>query len=82
MRNPFKRIRTQCTFCGTTWSVPLRRVHRLERLCGVEPGGPLVWECHDCHEGVVVPAAYTNIHGEKVVLDPTKLPRNTRIARF
>jgi hypothetical protein len=64
MWNPFKRGRCQCTFCGHTWRIPRRRIVRLERLFSIKKGQPCVWECHDCHEGVVIPGTYNNIHGE------------------
>jgi four helix bundle protein len=41
-----------------------------------------VWECHDCHEGVVVPGTYKNIHGELVRIDPKNLDPNTEVMRF
>jgi len=29
-----------------------------------------IWQCHDCHEGVVIPGIYINIHGETIKIDP------------
>ena len=47
---------------------------------GSRPGG--IWECHDCHEGVVIPGIYINIHGETVKIDPKSLDPNTEVMRF
>jgi hypothetical protein len=38
-------------------------------------------ECHDCHEGVVVPGTYKIIDGELVRMDPKKLNPNTSVMR-
>ena len=43
---------------------------------------PLVWECHDCHEGVIIPSSYKNIHGEIVKIYPENLDPNTKVMRF
>ena len=45
-------------------------------------GQPFVWECHDCHNGVVIPGTYKNIHGEIVTIDPKSLNPNTEVMRF
>ena len=82
MSNPLRRIRCQCTFCGRSWRIPRRRVVRLERFFEIDKGQPFVWECHDCHEGVVVPAKYRNSHGETVDLDPNNLPRDVVVLSF
>ena len=29
-----------------------------------------IWQCHDCHQGVVIPGIYINIHGETIKIDP------------
>ena len=55
---------------------------RLERFFEIDKGQPFVWECHDCHEGVVVPAKYRNSHGETVDLDPNNLPRDVVVLSF
>ena len=55
MFNPFKRVRCQCTFCNQTWRIPRRRILRFEKFFDIKKGQPFVWECHDCHEGVVIP---------------------------
>ena len=34
-------------------------------------GHPFAGECHDCHDGVVIPGTY-NINGEIVAIDPKK----------
>jgi hypothetical protein len=47
---------------------------------GSRPGG--IWECHDCHEGVVIPRTYKNIHGQVVKIDPKNLDPNTEVIRF
>ena len=41
-----------------------------------------IWECHDCHEGVVSPGIYINIHGETIKIDPKSLDPNTEVMRF
>ena len=61
---PFKRIPCQCTFCGHTWRIPQGRILRFERFFEIKKGQPFFWECHDCHEGVVIPGTYKNIHAE------------------
>lgn len=80
--NFFKRVRCQCSFCGTSRSIPRRRILRLERFFEIEKGQSYVWECHDCRRGVVIPEAYTNVHGERVNLDPTNLPEDLTVLRF
>jgi hypothetical protein len=79
---PFKRIRCQCTFWGHIWRIPKQRILRFERFFDIKKGQPFVWECHDCHEGVVIPATYKNIHGETVEIDPKILNQNTKVIRF
>jgi hypothetical protein len=37
---------------------------------GFKKAHPFVWECHDCHNGVVIPGTYKNIHGEIVTIGP------------
>ena len=41
-----------------------------------------IWQCHDCHEGVVIPATYKNNHGETMKIDPKLLGPNTEVIRF
>lgn len=79
---PFKRISCQCTFCGHVWRIPRRRILRFERFFNIKAGQPFVWECHDCHEGVIIPGPYVNIHGERVEIDPKKLDPYTEVMRF
>ena len=79
---PFKRIHCQCTFCGHVWRIPRRRILRFERSFQIKKGQPFVWECHDCHEGVVIPGIYKNIHGKTVRIDPKTLDPNTEVVRF
>jgi len=79
---PFKRIRCQCTFCNHVWRIPRRRILRFEKFFGIKKGQPFVWECHDCHEGVVIPGTYKNIHGEIVKIDPKTLDPDTEVIRF
>jgi hypothetical protein len=55
---------------------------RFERFFSIKKGQPFIWECHDCHEGVVIPGAYVNIHGEMVKIDPKTLDPNTEVMRF
>lgn len=82
MWHPFKRIRCQCTFCTHTWRIPRRRILRFERFFEIKKGQPFVWECHDCHEGVVIPGKYKNIYGEVVKIDSKTLDPNTEVFRF
>ena len=42
--------------------------HSISR--NISEGQPFVWHCHDCHQGVVTPSIYINIHGETVKIDP------------
>jgi hypothetical protein len=35
-----------------------------------------------CHEGVVIPSHYVNIHGESLDLDPSNIPPDTPVLRF
>jgi len=55
---------------------------RFEKFFDIKKGQPFVWECHDCHEGVVIPGIYINIHGETVKIDPKSLDPNTEAMRF
>ncbi len=82
MFNPFKRIRCQCNFCNKTWHIPRYRILRFEEFFDIKKGQPFVWECHDCHEGVVIPGAYINIDGKKVKIDANNLDPNTEVMRF
>lgn len=82
MVNFLRSIPCQCTSCGRLWRIPRRRIVRMERLMAVPPGKPFVWECHDCHEGVVVPGPYVNGHGETVRIDPKTLDSHTEVFRF
>ena len=78
----FQRVRCSCTFCGGSRKIPVRRIRRMERLLGVKKGQPFIWECHDCHERVVIPAAYTNSYGEQMTIDPEKLSSDAEVFRF
>jgi len=82
MWKPFKRIRCQCTFCGHVWRISRRRILCFERFFQIKKKQPFVWECHDYHEGVVVPVTYKNIHGEIVKIDAKTLDPNTKVMRF
>ena len=82
MWNPFKHIHCQCTFCGHLWRIPRRRILRFERFFGIQKGQPFVWECHYCHEGVVIPATYKNNHGEIMKIDPKSLDPHIAVVRF
>jgi hypothetical protein len=55
---------------------------RFERFLGIKKGQPFVWECHDCHEGVVIPATYKNTYGEIVNIDAKTLDPDTEVIRF
>jgi hypothetical protein len=50
---------------------------RFEKFFEIKKGHPFVRECHDCHEGVVIPGTYINIDGKKVKNDPNSLDPNT-----
>ena len=83
MWNPLiKRIHCQCTFCGHTLRISRRPILRLERFFDVKKGQPCIWQCHDCHEGVVIPGPYKNINGEIVKIDAKTLDPNTEVIRF
>jgi hypothetical protein len=79
MYNPFKRIGCQCTFCNKIWRIPRYRILRFEKFFDIKKGQPFVWECH---EGVVIPGTYINIHGKKLKIDPNNLDPNTEVMRF
>lgn len=81
-RKLFKHVRCQCIFCGNVWYIPRRRILRFERFFGIKKGQPFVWECHDCHQGVVIPDPYVNIHGETIKIDPKNLDTNTEVICF
>lgn len=76
------RVRCRCTACGHCWRVPAGRIRRLERSFDVPKGRRIVWECHDCHEGLVVPGKYRNSNSETVDLDPLNLPKDILVLRF
>ena len=82
MFRPFKRVRCQCTVCGHHWRIPLKRILRFERMFNIKEGQPFIWECHDCHEGVVIPCSYKNIHGNLMNIDPKKLDPDTEVFSF
>jgi hypothetical protein len=54
----------------------------MERFLGVHKGQPFIWECHDCHEGVVIPGPYINTYGEHITIDPERLSPDTEVFRF
>jgi len=78
----FQSVRCSCIFCGGSWRIPVRRIRRMERFPGVPKSQPFIWECHDCHEGVVIPDPYTNSYGEQMTIDPEKLSPDTEVFRF
>jgi len=78
----FSRMAYSLRGVGSTSRRPRRRIIRFERLFDIKKGQPFVWECHDCHEGVVIPGTYKNIHGEIVRIDPKTLDPNTEVMRF
>ncbi len=53
-----------------------------EKFFDIKKGHPFVWECNDCHQGVVIPGIYINIHGETIKIDPKSLDPNTEVMRF
>jgi hypothetical protein len=55
---------------------------RFEKFFDIKKEQLFVWECHDCHEGVVNPGIYINIHGETVKIDLKSLDPNTEVMRF
>ena len=58
------------------------RILRFEKFFEINKGHPFVWECHDCHNGVVIPGTYKNIHGQIVAIDHKSLIPNTEVMRF
>ena len=54
----------------------------IESLQKKQKDQPFVWECHDCHEAVVIPGTYKNIHAETLEIDPKTLNPNTEVIRF
>ena len=78
----FSRMAYSLRGVGSASWRPRRRIIRFERLFDIKKGQPFVWECHDCHEGVVIPGTYKNIHGEIVRIDPKTLDPNTEVMRF
>ena len=72
----------QCTFCRHLWRIPRRRILRFEKSFRIKKGQPFVWQCHDCHDGVVIPAIYKNIHGEIVKIDLKTLDPDPEVIRF
>jgi hypothetical protein len=62
--------------------IPQGRILRFERFFEIKKGQPFVRECHDCHEGVVIPGTYKNIHAETVKIDPETLAPDTEVIRF
>ena len=55
---------------------------RIGKFFDIKKGQPFVWQCHDCHKGVVIPGIYINIHGETIKIDPKSLDPNTEVMRF
>lgn len=78
----FYRIRCQCTSCGHVWYIPRRRILRFERFLDIKKGHRFVWTCHDCHDGVIVPGPYINIHGEEVKIDQKNLDPDIEVINF
>jgi len=72
----------RCSSCGHVWLIPRRRILNFERFFRIKKGQPFVWECHDCHEGVVIPDPYANMHGEKTKINPKDLDSNTEVICF
>jgi hypothetical protein len=82
MRNLFQRIPCRCTVCSHSWSIPHRRILRLERFFELKQGQLFVWTCLECLQGVVVPGKYVNSHGETVNLDPQNLPKDISVIQL
>ena len=78
----FQRVRCSCGFCEGSWNIPVRRIRRMERFLGFQKGQPFIRECHDCHEGGVIPGPYTNTYGELMTINPDKLSPDTEVFRF
>ena len=64
------------------WYIPRRRILRFERFFDIKRGHRFVWTCHDCHEGVVVPATYVNSYGEEVKIDAKNLDADIEVISF
>ena len=73
---------------GTIHSITLKNTtihginNAMDRKNINKKGHPFVWECHDCHKGVVIAGTYKNIHAEIVTIDPKSLDPNTEVMRF
>jgi hypothetical protein len=78
----FKCVRCWCTCCGETRRIPVRRIRAMERYLGVKKDEIFIWECHTCHEGVVIPGKYVNSFGETVQIEVKNLDPNTPVFRF
>lgn len=76
MWNPLRRIQCRCTSCAKVWSIPRRRILRLEQFFEIKKGQRFVWTCLECFQGVVFPADFVNSFGESVSLDPDNPPED------
>jgi len=54
----------------------------LKLIESLQKNKPIIWQCHNCNEGVLIPGSYKNIHGESVKIDPQSLDPNTEVMRF
>jgi hypothetical protein len=54
----------------------------MDQHLDVPKGQPFIWECHDCHQGVVIPGPHTNRYGEKVNVDPKIIDPEAKVFRF
>ena len=57
-------VRSYLAYCTTPYFA-LWEVFRYQKRIRLRR----IWECHDCHEGVVIPGTYMSIHGETVKID-------------
>jgi hypothetical protein len=67
------------TVHGTCPPLSLTPYHSFEHY--IKKRQPFVG-MHDCHEGVIIPGIYINIHGETVKIDPKSLDPNTEVMCF
>jgi hypothetical protein len=78
----FKKVRFECNACGNVVTIPLRRVHDFEMFVELEDGQALLMECHDCHQGVMIPGLYTKRSGRPVLVDPQNIDPDAPVFRL
>ena len=71
------KITYTCTFCGVVQTIPLRRIHMVERFYRLDEGQPVLIRCPKCHQGVQCLSPYRSHTDHPVVVEPTKPPKNS-----